>query len=267
MKLSMVLLLLHCLSLCTIGQTRDCGERKEVNGHCCDMCPPGTFLEEYCSEFHQTVCKPCPKGHYSDKYTFFPVCEECNHCPQGFSERCTSTTSGTCSCQSGFLCSNNLCSECEENRCKAWEKPTRTENLSGPNLTTYSYKCEPKCRGNEYFDVENDICKPRTECVATRYERIPGNETRDSVCYDPETQRDFIYVTMCIGFVFLSLAVFIFVSYTCSKNLRKRTANQPVQVVPVNTSSFHLSKEESGVQLMIQDEVKDSSCQLHLEIR
>ncbi|KAM4589070.1 tumor necrosis factor receptor superfamily member 18 [Odontesthes bonariensis] len=269
MDCSMAILLLCVLSFWTTGQARRCGDRQEeIDGHCCDMCPPGTFLEKYCSEVDQTVCSPCKEGYYSDKYNIFTICEECQQCPQGYSEKCTSTTSGTCSCQSGFLCSNNNCSKCEKNNCQIWENPKRTGVSSDFGLTTYLYKCEPKCRGHEYFDVKEDICKPRTQCSAGGLaERISGNETHNSVCYSPETQRGFTYVTLCIGFVLLSLSLSVFVLYTCSKKLRKHKANKPVQVVPAKTSDFHLSKEESGVQLTIQDEYKDSSGPLHLDIR
>lgn len=43
-----------------------------------------------------------------------------------YTEKCTATTNTNCSCRVGFLCLNNVCSKCEENKCVSGEKPKRT---------------------------------------------------------------------------------------------------------------------------------------------
>lgn len=53
-----------------------------------------------------------------------------------YAEKCTATTNANCSCHSGFLCSNNICSKCEENKCAAGYKPMRT----GKNGHTFELK-------------------------------------------------------------------------------------------------------------------------------
>ncbi|XP_041835140.1 tumor necrosis factor receptor superfamily member 18 [Melanotaenia boesemani] len=250
-------LLLGVLSVWTIGQAieHDCSAgQTKINGRCCNKCPPGTFLKEFCSDTKQTVCYPCAEGKYSAIHHVFDQCEDCQSCEQEYSEKCTSTTKGNCACRAGFLCSNNICSKCQKNECTIWENPIRTENLD-----SYSYHCEPKCREQEYFDVSNNNCKPWTNCSDVGLaERIPGNKTRNPVCYETPTHKnqDFIRVSLCIGFVLCSLSLFIFMSYICAKNLRKHKANKkPHPVAFCKSSNFPLSKEESG----FQDDSKDSN--------
>ncbi|GLD64602.1 tumor necrosis factor receptor superfamily member 5-like isoform X2 [Lates japonicus] len=106
-----------------------------------------------------------------------------------------------------------------------------------------------------------DICKPRIQCSALGLaELFPGNKTHNSVCDVYATGGDFNRVTLSIGFVLLCLSLILFLSSVCIKNLRKhRTRNNPVLAVSANTCDFQLSKEESGLQLIIQDESKDSN--------
>ncbi|XP_062301223.1 tumor necrosis factor receptor superfamily member 18 [Scomber scombrus] len=177
----------------------------------------------------------------------------CDQCPPDYAEKCTATTNANCSCRSGFLCSNNMCSKCEENKCVTGEKPLRT------GLIEYSYQCKPACPEKEYYDAKMDICKPWSQCnVLGLGEKFPGNKTHNSICF--RNDGGFLQVTLGIGFVLLSLTLLMLVSYTCMKVLRKHKAkDNPIDIVTVstNTCDFHLSKEESGLQLFIQDESKD----------
>ncbi|XP_024859999.1 tumor necrosis factor receptor superfamily member 5-like isoform X2 [Kryptolebias marmoratus] len=254
-----------------IDNASQCGpSQARINQWCCDMCLPGTYVVAFCTEFQTTVCRPCGEGTYANKHNMFDRCEPCQSCQQGYAEKCTKTTKGTCSCHHGFLCSNSICSVCVENKCTSWENVIKTNGSTNNQLTEYSYHCEPKCLQNQYFDLKEDTCKPRTHCGTQRLiEQFPGNTTHDSVCYDPAQRRggDFIYIVITVGFVLLSLALFILVSFACLANLRKTAANKkPVQTVITKTSDFHLSKEESGFHLIIQDEVKDSNTFLQLDL-
>ncbi|CAJ1050596.1 tumor necrosis factor receptor superfamily member 18 [Xyrichtys novacula] len=250
-----------------------CGERQHrVDGRCCDLCPPGTYVEKFCSQHRQTICTPCKKGTYSDQYHILDTCEECQSC-QEYTEKCTPTTNANCSCRPDFLCSNSVCSKCEENKCVTGERPKRTDKPKGKWLIEYSYQCEPLCPDTEYFDVKKNVCKPLTQCsVFGLAERFPGNKTHNSVCEGerPGNGGDFVYVILSVGFVFLSLTLLIMLSYVCVKNLRKhKQGDKPSDLTApsTNTSDFHLSKEESGLQLISQDNSKhsDSFCDLQLE--
>ncbi|TNN83953.1 Tumor necrosis factor receptor superfamily member 5 [Liparis tanakae] len=150
------------LSLRTIAA--GCGVRQEeIEGQCCDLCYPGTFRKtaQNCPKQQKTDCSPCKEGYFSENYTLFDRCEECRVCQQDYVEKCTPTTNAKCSCHSGFLCSNNVCSKCEEDKCVMGEKPKRTDIAGGDKLSIrYSYTCEPKpsCPYNTYFDVKEDLC-------------------------------------------------------------------------------------------------------------
>ncbi|XP_074501284.1 tumor necrosis factor receptor superfamily member 5-like [Sebastes fasciatus] len=244
------------LSIWTREYAADCGAgQEEVDGQCCDLCTPGEYMKELCAE-QQTVCSPCKEGFFSDQHNMIDRCEECRSCHHEYAEKCTSTTNANCSCRDGFLCSNNLCSKCEENKCVIGEKLQRAESKPVLGLIKYSYHCEPQpsCPHNTYFDVKEDICKTRRDAFH-----------RDGI--DP------VHVILGIGFVLLSLTLFVFLSYACIKNLRKLKAdnmkNKPTEVLPVSTnaSDFNLSKEESGLKLIMQDESKNSNSfgLLHLE--
>ncbi|XP_037535727.1 tumor necrosis factor receptor superfamily member 3-like [Nematolebias whitei] len=258
------------LSSWTVAQTTSCGASQiMIDQRCCNMCPPGTFMGKFCSEKGQTICSPCTEGSYSDKYNIFDRCEPCQTCQQGYGKKCTKTTKGTCSCRSGFLCSNSLCSACEENKCIKGENLIRTNVSSDPQLVEYSYHCEPKCTGNQYFDLQQDTCKQRTQCNTHGFvEQFPGNTTHDSVCFKPEKDKgEFTEIILCIGFVLFSLTLFILVSIICSKIIKKHAAKKkPIQAVVNKTSDFHLSKEESGLHLIVQDEAKNMNSFLHLDL-
>uniref|UniRef100_A0A3B5QN42 TNF receptor superfamily member 9 n=2 Tax=Xiphophorus maculatus TaxID=8083 RepID=A0A3B5QN42_XIPMA len=269
LSFSRALLIVFSLSSWTTAQKVNCGNyHYEKDGRCCKMCEPGTHMKDFCSETRETDCRVCPEGTYADNIHAFGSCKECPSCQQGFAENCTKTTKGSCQCRPGFLCSDKSCSLCEENKCSAGEEPKKIDLGNG----SYSYKCEFKCPGNNFFDAKEDTCKPWTPCGAKGLvEKIPGNKTHDAVCIDPQGDgRDYAnaHWIMSIGFVFLSLALFLFMFYACSKNLRRKQRNSvaseiSVQAVSSKTSDFHLSKEESGLKLIIQEEFKDC-CSLNL---
>ncbi|KAM7006454.1 tumor necrosis factor receptor superfamily member 18 [Tautogolabrus adspersus] len=274
-SLSIISLVFICMwSIWTSAYAAGCGENQhKVGGRCCDLCPPGEFVKEHCSEHQQTVCSPCAKGYYSDQYHIFDTCEECQSC-QEYAQKCSPTTNAKCSCRPGFLCSNNVCSKCEEDKCVMGEKPNRTVKAMGKRLVEYSYRCEPSCSDTEYFEVKEKICKPRTKCsLFGLSERFPGNITHNSVCAGgdlperPGFGGDIIHVILGIGFVLISLTLLGLLSYACINNLRKHKPGDKPKAVSTTVSDFHLSKEESGVQLIIQDESKnnDSWCDSYVE--
>ncbi|XP_041639899.1 tumor necrosis factor receptor superfamily member 18 [Cheilinus undulatus] len=252
---SLSLLCLCVWIIWTSQYAAGCGERqRKVVGQCCDLCPPGKYMKKPCSEHHQTECSSCAEGSFSDQYHFFDTCEECKSC-QEYAQKCTPTTNANCSCRPGFLCSNNVCSKCEENKCVMGERLNRT------GLIGYSYHCEPLCPDAQYFDVKKNICKKRTECSLLGFpELFPGNKTHDSVCDRGErTYGELIHVILGLGFVLISLILLGLLSYACIKNLRKYKPADKPEPVPSSICDFHLSKEESGFQLIIQDKSENNS--------
>ncbi|XP_062259702.1 tumor necrosis factor receptor superfamily member 18 isoform X2 [Platichthys flesus] len=204
-----------------MGYAGSCGEQQTPNdGLCCDKCPPGEYMKEFCNADTKTVCSPCPEGYYSDHFNLFDRCEKCQSCPHEYDEKCTPTTNAKCSCRSGFLCSSNECLTCEENKCVAGEIVNRTDIPQSGQLIKYTYSCEAACTAHAYFDVKEQTCKQRTQCSAFGLaELFPGNKTHDSVC------------DICENYPVLGLS----------------------------TADFPLPKEECGLQLSISDECKECS--------
>ncbi|XP_068598484.1 tumor necrosis factor receptor superfamily member 18 [Brachionichthys hirsutus] len=262
--LSPSLAAVYLLSFWTIGCTTGCDQGQAMaQGRCCDACPPGKHMTAFCSEEHQTLCSPCEDGYYSSQHTTFDRCEKCHSCQQKYEEKCTSTTNAKCSCHSGFLCSTNICSKCVADRCVAGEKAKMTVASSGQGLVQYSYLCEPLCPDSEYFDVKEGICKPRAQCSFLGLaEQFPGNTTHNAVCEGADRQKQggpvtHMILVMCC--VLLCIALLAFLSRACIKNIKKRKpCDNPINVAAVSSSApnFHLSKEESGLQLIIQVESK-----------
>ncbi|XP_029358768.1 tumor necrosis factor receptor superfamily member 18 [Echeneis naucrates] len=248
-----------CAPRWTVGSLRVCNtEQTEVEDQCCDKCPPGTYLKAFCTEHNQTLCNPCEEGYFSDAYTFFDRCEKCQSCSQQYVEKCTLTTNAKCSCSPGFLCSDNVCSDCKKNEDVVGKTPNTT-------VADGKYSNNTVCPGDAYFDVKANICKPWTQCSTLGLaEFFPGNKTHNAVCIARVLNGD-IFVAFGIGIVLLSVSILIFVSRACIKYLKKdKPSKNPVLAVSTNTD-FHLSKEESGLQLITQDDCND--CKSFSELR
>ncbi|XP_019716706.1 tumor necrosis factor receptor superfamily member 18 isoform X2 [Hippocampus comes] len=162
-----------------------------MNGRCCKLCPPGQYLEGFCTKTTETVCRPCPDNFFSQQYNAFNKCMPCQSC-QGahkeYEEKCSSTTNAKCLCHPGFLCSDDACSQCVENMCDVGEKAVKT----GPK----QHKCQP-CRDDEYLDVKMNICRPRLQCSKEGLVvQFPGNKTHNAVCRRHERH---VYMILGIG--------------------------------------------------------------------
>ncbi|KAM7422752.1 hypothetical protein PAMA_010685 [Pampus argenteus] len=123
-------------------------------------------MKEFCSEHRQTVCSPCEEGFFSDEYDIFDRCEECQSCQQEYVEECTLTTNANCSCRSGFLCSNKMCSKCEENKCITGEKPMRSDNnpIDIVEVSANSYDCHMSKEESGLQLIIQDKSKDNNTC-------------------------------------------------------------------------------------------------------
>uniref|UniRef100_A0A3B4GIW4 TNFR-Cys domain-containing protein n=2 Tax=Haplochromini TaxID=319058 RepID=A0A3B4GIW4_9CICH len=86
LNLSMALIALF-VAFWTIGCVKSCGDQQtQMSGRCCNKCPPGTYVEEFCSDRQQTACKACPDGHFSQLPNLFDRCEKCQTCQRKLRE-------------------------------------------------------------------------------------------------------------------------------------------------------------------------------------
>ncbi|XP_056156819.1 tumor necrosis factor receptor superfamily member 26-like [Lampris incognitus] len=117
-SLGLYLVVTCLICTCILGFAKDCSVQKfELNGLCCDYCPKGSYVTKLCSEDQPTLCSPCEDGYYSEQSNPLTSCVECDTCQHNYTEKCTKTTNAKCSCRSGFLCSDHVCSKCEERKC------------------------------------------------------------------------------------------------------------------------------------------------------
>ncbi|XP_051931781.1 tumor necrosis factor receptor superfamily member 18 isoform X2 [Hippocampus zosterae] len=218
-----------------------------INGRCCKLCPPGQYLEGFCTETTETVCRQCPDNFFSQQYNAFNKCMPCQSC-QGahreYEEKCSSTTNAKCLCHPGFLCSDDACSQCVENMCDDGEKAVKT----GPK----PYKCQP-CRDDEYLDVKMNICRPRRNCSKEGLVvQFPGNKTHNAVCrrqaevrLDSSPERD-VYMILGIGCGVLVLILLVTLSHiSVTKKCRAGDSlyRRPVEEIGDGTHCNLNSKE------------------------
>ncbi|XP_061922921.1 tumor necrosis factor receptor superfamily member 5-like [Entelurus aequoreus] len=222
-------------------------ETPEIDGRCCNLCPPGTHLKEFCTDTNQTVCSPCPSGFFSQQPNSFDRCTKCVLCQgdhQEQEETCSPIANAKCSCSPGFLCSNKVCSECQENKCAVGEKAVKKWSATDSML----YECKQACPDQEYFDVETNICIARTQCSKKGLvEQFPGNNTHDSVCLDHGTYA--LCVTVGIACALLSLILLAILSIVCKKKYKAAEAAVDSPVKLPSLCEYHLSQEESGMHL------------------
>ncbi|XP_059113105.1 CD27 antigen [Peromyscus eremicus] len=85
-------------------------------GLCCQMCRPGTFFVNDCSQNRTAaLCGRCIPGiSFSPDYHTRPHCESCRHCNSGLLTRnCTVAANAECTCSQGWQCRDRECTECD----------------------------------------------------------------------------------------------------------------------------------------------------------
>ncbi|XP_077430240.1 tumor necrosis factor receptor superfamily member 18 isoform X2 [Vanacampus margaritifer] len=209
---------LYALCICIVNYAADlsCSDPRTiaVNGNCCKMCPPGHYLEDFCTKTTKTVCRPCPDKSFSSQYSAFNKCRPCQSCQgahRDYEKKCSPTTNAKCSCRPGFLCFDDACSKCLENTCDVGEKAVSTGQMW--------FKCQP-CHDHEYLDVKMNNCTPRTQCnMLGLVVNFPGNKTHDAVCGVHD--RDALFVSLGVGCAVLALVLLVILSHTCINVAKK----------------------------------------------
>lgn len=252
----MAILNLHLGAICilsfwTVALAEKCNnEQFEKNGICCDVCPPGTYVNESCTEHKRTICSNCLDGTYSEHRNVLGNCQRCLTCEQAEARKCTVTTNANCSCNPGFLCSDDVCSKCEKKK-----KCQKGEQLERIGFRDYFYSCVP-CPNNTYSNTEEGSCKPVLQCNAIGFSvRFPGNKTHNSICYDAHARSN-TWHFLAIAFVFFAFAILMFLYQLWKNKITKRRCIATVDPAEIISAAvpemciYHLSKEETGDQLI-----------------
>ncbi|XP_073708776.1 tumor necrosis factor receptor superfamily member 18 [Garra rufa] len=220
----------------------------EYGNRCCKACPSGEYPKV-----------PCPKSGDS-------VCQKCSTAV---------SPSDKCFCKDNHLCFDDKCTTCNpRERCKPGHQLRRT------GAYDYTFYCDP-CEDNFYNDVEDSTCKPITKCVGG--EIFPGNRTHNSRCAssvkfttvprgnqdeEKDTQATHPFMLACLAVAVLTFLVFIiyivcqFVRYKMRTKISKAYTQRIV--LPPDSCSCKLSKEEEGEEDDYKSEVSDVLCKHHL---
>ncbi|XP_078474121.1 tumor necrosis factor receptor superfamily member 3-like isoform X1 [Lampetra planeri] len=152
----------------------------EVNGLCCDQCPPGHFRSAWCTADSPTGCQPCPEGTFNSEYNIYPRCEYCTRCISGFHqvtiENCTPTRNTRCGCEKDknitkFAKDGTLfwcCPKC----------PTGMETLNECSFTDFITTCTD-CPPGTFSNHPGSSCQNCTRCER---EQSPCTNASDAVC-------------------------------------------------------------------------------------
>ncbi|CAN0289902.1 unnamed protein product [Lampetra fluviatilis] len=156
----------------------------EVNGLCCDQCPPGHFRSAWCTADSPTGCQPCPEGTFNSEYNIYPRCEYCTRCISGFHqvtiENCTPTRNTRCGCEKDknitkFAKDGTLfwcCPKC----------PTGMETLNECSFTDFITTCTD-CPPGTFSNHPGSSCQNCTRCER---EQSPCTNASDAVCSGPD---------------------------------------------------------------------------------
>ncbi|XP_061434022.1 uncharacterized protein LOC133359586 isoform X2 [Lethenteron reissneri] len=78
---------------------------------CCELCKPGQFVENRCTENNgPTTCRECPNGYYTAVENYLPGCWKCKKY-EDVDQLCTGTSNALCRCKSGFHKADGFCVE------------------------------------------------------------------------------------------------------------------------------------------------------------
>ncbi|XP_072278279.1 uncharacterized protein [Pyxicephalus adspersus] len=183
---------------------------------CCQLCPAGTFVAEYCTKDHQRgSCQPCTTGEdYTAAASALEQCLTCQVCREDEVkvQACTPKTNTVCKCKPGTFCiPREVCEICMRcSRCgngqRIKEECTATRNtvcedipITQPtsNTTRSHVKQVPNSTKNISPTPEKDITKD-----------VNRTTDKDDVTQDPNSMnKTDPYIVLCIILALLTITI------------------------------------------------------------
>ncbi|KAK2889449.1 hypothetical protein Q8A67_014824 [Cirrhinus molitorella] len=216
-------------------------------------------------EYEKRCCKACPAGEYPKvpcPENGDSVCQKCSTAVLAIEK---------CFCKVDHLCFDDKCASCKpRKRCEPGYQLRRTGRFD------YNYYCEP-CQINTYNDAEDSTCKLITKCDGG--EIFPGNQTHNARCAssvpqlttvhagnqeEKNSQTTHSFMVACLVVTVLTFLVFIMYTafQTFKYKMHTKISHPYTQriVLPSDTCSCKLSKEEQGEENDSNTEVSDVPC-------
>ncbi|KAM9034214.1 tumor necrosis factor receptor superfamily member 1B isoform X2 [Sarcophilus harrisii] len=150
---------------------------------CCDKCPPGQRVLEFCTRNSNTVCGDCEEDTYTEVWNWIRECHSCRRrCNRDLVEtqNCTRRENRMCGCKSGSFCVTGNQGTCLQ--CLKFAKCPRGSGVAEQGTSNSNVKCVP-CAPGTFSDTisSTDTCKPHRVCHSVA---VPGNATSDVICND-----------------------------------------------------------------------------------
>ncbi|XP_019396705.1 PREDICTED: tumor necrosis factor receptor superfamily member 25 [Crocodylus porosus] len=140
---------------CPAGQLQPRGTQ-----HCCQMCPPGTFMESPCAHAgEKPTCRHCPTGTFLSACNTMLECHACSECDAQVSQvvlkNCTAASDVVCGCRPGYFqrCSQPSCEDFTCTQCRQCRGRSTRRNCSSREDTQCG-DCQPG------FFLEGSECQP-----------------------------------------------------------------------------------------------------------
>ncbi|XP_077371493.1 tumor necrosis factor receptor superfamily member 5 [Festucalex cinctus] len=159
----------------------------ELNGKCCQKCPPGTSMSQL-STCTDPQCLQCEEDEYQDTYTTEKKCKRQPYCDPNKNfhvpEKTSKTKKSTCMCKLGFHCSSSECLTCVPHRpCEpGWEALIRGNQTHD----TVCHKCPEGSFSNQ--TSWDSSCLTWTKCESGYVIGRSGSAQSDVVCEKNQRQ-------------------------------------------------------------------------------
>lgn len=184
------------LTLVHLGQCITCSDRQYLSdGRCCDLCKPGTRLENDCTELEATTCIPCNSGEFSASWNRELRCHQHRHCElnQGFrvKKEGTSDTDTVCTCKEGQHCTSQDCEACAQHT--ACGPGFGVEQMATETTDTVCKPCLVGFFSNGSSPFEK--CHPWTSCEAKGLMVLrEGSSQTDVLCGESRGDQDRVQI-------------------------------------------------------------------------
>uniref|UniRef100_G3SLA2 TNFR-Cys domain-containing protein n=1 Tax=Loxodonta africana TaxID=9785 RepID=G3SLA2_LOXAF len=146
----------------------------------CSMCPPGHFVQNFCTKTSDTVCAPCEDNTYTQLCNRVSECLSCNsRCSSNQVEvqACTREQNRICTCKQGWYCVLGRPEGCRV--CAPQPKHLPGSGAAKSGTATPKVSCTA-CAPGTFSDrtSSTDPCRRNRNCSSVT---IPGNTSMNTV--------------------------------------------------------------------------------------
>ncbi|XP_052800966.1 tumor necrosis factor receptor superfamily member 5-like [Mya arenaria] len=198
----------------------------------CKLCPPGTFWVKHCTQDGgHAICQDCPDGRFIKHYNRVLYCRRCTECTENdqttgeVAEACTQFHDTICECKPGYWREESV-GDCQE--VSPCESGYGVKKMANSHKDTTCERCVNK---KTFSSTSSEVtpCQNCSHCLEGWVQKIPCNETQDTMCIPKdEVKADILIITLLglVGVVLLPVVIMWrktcpFLEKFCSLNQEK----------------------------------------------